>query len=395
MSTEIAGTTGAPFTSARAAQAEMQALTASVTSAEWFDVLDDLDAFVGVHQVGGRTLRLKRRSDGWLVWAGVPPLFAPPLTAVLGGPDHWQRNRLNPAHHERHLPVEEFIVQRRIRWLDAGATDRAVPLRDVEFLEALTRSDRAHRSPRPGEVTRRSIVAAGTKSCTSRRRPRTMRSGTHIVVGDAGGFGTIALDEWLAYDLAQFHYAAQRASTWGEFERYAPQRHILAALDRFELMGQEAFDDDEGNASVTLRRSWQSATPTTGVLSRDGEWFEAPFGKHETRSDDTFLDGRRIPRTIRRPHPGTPFDANEHLGVNDCSYPEWPEQEMLSLVPEEILVQFDCVATSVHDGKFASVQPEQCVEFVAALVSAGFICERQDWLVEAAKGLVDRWPDDT
>ena len=67
---------------------------------------------------------------------------------------------------------------------------------------------------------------------------------------------------------------------------------------------------------------------------------------------------------------------------------------MLSLVPERILERFDCVGESVHDGDLATVQPADHDAFVAELEAAGFICHRHDWLVEAVKDLIHKWPDD-
>ena len=158
-----------------------------------------------------------------------------------------------------------------------------------------------------------------------RRRPRTRRRGTHLVVGKLDGLYPIAMHEWLAYDLAQFTYAARRAETWGEFERLASARHVLAALDRYELMAHDAFADDGGDASVALRSSWTVAETKKNTVSRDDEWSEAPFGNNTRRGGDTVLHGRRIANVIRRSHFDTPFMSREHLGVNNCSYPERPE----------------------------------------------------------------------
>ena len=147
-------------------------------------------------------------------------------------------------------------------------------------------------------------------------------------------------------------------------------------------------------SSCYSQRAWTVATTTKHAASRDDEWFKAPFSNEAVRRADTVPHGCRIPRAIRRPHPDTPFDAHQHLGVSDCSYPEWPELEMLALVPKRILERFDCVGESVHDGQFATVQPADHAAFVTGLEAAGFICHRHDWLVEAAKDLIDKWPDD-
>lgn len=71
--------------------------------------------------------------------------------------------------------------------------------------------------------------------------------------------------------------------------------------------------------SCYSQRAWTVATTTKHADSRDDEWFEALLSNEATRVGDTVLHGCRIPRAIRRPHPDTPFDAREHLGVNDCS----------------------------------------------------------------------------
>ena len=65
----------------------------------------------------------------------------------------------------------------------------------------------------------------------------------------------------------------------------------------------------------------------------------------------------------------------------------------ISLVPKRIFKRFAFVGDSVHDKEFATVQPADHEAFVAEIEAAGLISHRHDWLVEAVKDLIRKWPD--
>lgn len=87
----------------------------------------------------------------------------------------------------------------------------------------------------------------------------------------------------------------------------------------------------------------------------------------------------------RMPLPETPFDADSIFQLSECTYPEWPDAEMLHVLPDEILERHGSIEWSTHDGPYASIPREHLDALVADLEASGFLCHRNDELVTAAK----------
>ena len=83
------------------------------------------------------------------------------------------------------------------------------------------------------------------------------------------------------------------------------------------------------------------------------------------------------------------FNPYDIPGLADGDYPEWPAQEMVEWMPREILDQpFSKVELSVQNGEFLTLDPAREVDIVAALRAAGFQCEKNQLLVDAASGVL-------
>ncbi|PYE52011.1 hypothetical protein [Deinococcus yavapaiensis] len=76
-------------------------------------------------------------------------------------------------------------------------------------------------------------------------------------------------------------------------------------------------------------------------------------------------------------------------GFDDGDWPAWPQQEMLTVIPASIRQAFGTRGDSTLNGWFYHVPPEAMADFVRALEQAGFSCQRDDALVQAASGYAD------
>lgn len=83
-----------------------------------------------------------------------------------------------------------------------------------------------------------------------------------------------------------------------------------------------------------------------------------------------------------RPRPKDEFDMYKHYPpVHDGDWPEWPEQEMLSWVPREIMDEFGKREDSVHNGPFAVLDETRENEILLAFERHGYRCTRDEDLV--------------
>lgn len=87
------------------------------------------------------------------------------------------------------------------------------------------------------------------------------------------------------------------------------------------------------------------------------------------------------------PGDSEPFGADIAPGVVEGDYPEWPAQEMLRWVPEDIVRQdYSKTASSHLNGSFLVLDPDREDQIVTDFVAAGFRCTRNQTLVAAASG---------
>lgn len=92
-------------------------------------------------------------------------------------------------------------------------------------------------------------------------------------------------------------------------------------------------------------------------------------------------DGEEIPSD------DAPFTGYDIPGVADGDYPEWPAQEMLMWVPQDILDRSFCqVKDSVFNGRFLILDPSRETEIVDAFQAVGFECVKDQALVSFAAG---------
>jgi hypothetical protein len=140
------------------------------------------------------------------------------------------------------------------------------------------------------------------------------------------GTELIFVPEREAHELAQVHGALSDAETWGDVKASISPRHWQQIAD--------AYRED----------------------------YEPP------PADDDAFDRSAVP------------------GLEDGDWPEWPAQEMLRWMPEDIRDRFGEVATSTLNGELLLLQAGAETELVAALRDAGFDCRRDDALVSRASG---------
>jgi len=134
--------------------------------------------------------------------------------------------------------------------------------------------------------------------------------------------------------LVRLQEALQSASTWGEF------KELLSSRDYQEI--------------VVMLTEWCE--------------LEEPF----------------------QPDPEELFESDQIPGYADGDWPEWPAQEMLDWMPEELQQRYGTVKDSIFNGTFLEIKPEQKQAIVADLEALGYTCVEDDQTIAKAHG--DRIP---
>ncbi|HKF79564.1 MAG TPA: hypothetical protein VKB17_01925, partial [Thermoleophilaceae bacterium] len=132
----------------------------------------------------------------------------------------------------------------------------------------------------------------------------------------------IALSEGRAQQLRRIHAAIAEAATWGEL------RARISATDYEDFMAH----------------------------------FDEPPGSDE------------------------PFDGDKVGPLADHDWPEWPQQEMLDLIPKDIQQALGAVEFSAVSGDCLVIPFEREPEFFSALSDRGWCLRRDDELVRQASG---------
>ncbi len=83
------------------------------------------------------------------------------------------------------------------------------------------------------------------------------------------------------------------------------------------------------------------------------------------------------------PAPDTLFEAP---GMDDGDYPDWPAQDALGWVPQDIQRQFGRVVSSTHNGEYLELASKHEEPIITAFAEHGFRCTRDDGLVRRAHG---------
>ena len=152
-----------------------------------------------------------------------------------------------------------------------------------------------------------------------------------LVYGEMPDWGLVFIPEREALEVAQVHRAIWDAETWGELK-----------------------------ASITPGR-WRQ------IISA------------------SFLDDEEPV-----PADDDPFDSQQLWGYGDGLWPEWPAQRQLVWMPKGIQERFGVVDTGSPNGEALVIDPACESQIVAALKKAGYVCMRDDHLVELASGQSER-----
>lgn len=144
--------------------------------------------------------------------------------------------------------------------------------------------------------------------------------------------GLVLMSEEKARELAALHDALRTAQTWNEFK---------------ERVSSERYRD---------------------VLER--------LDENDPEEDDIVFE----------PQPDEKFDREAIFGYADGDWPEWPAQEMLAWVPEDIQARFGKCISSTLNGEFLFIEPASIPDVVAALEAQGYMCREDQALVERTSG---------
>jgi hypothetical protein len=148
-----------------------------------------------------------------------------------------------------------------------------------------------------------------------------------LLYGRLDDFQLVFIPEDRAHDLVKVRDAIENARTWGEFRLLLPERRWREIADDY-----------------------------------------APVEEEPPPADDE------------------PFAADAVPGYIDGDWPEWPAQQMLDWMPQDIQDRFGDVGSSMVSGDSLYIDPASERDVVAALQNAGYVCSRDDKLVARASG---------
>jgi len=72
------------------------------------------------------------------------------------------------------------------------------------------------------------------------------------------------------------------------------------------------------------------------------------------------------------------FDSAIVPGYHDGDYPPWLQQDMESVLPDDIVKEYGTIVSTMLNGNYLSIPPECEQQVVAALKKHGYIVERKD-----------------
>jgi len=153
-----------------------------------------------------------------------------------------------------------------------------------------------------------------------------------------------------ALRLVSIHKAINHSKTWGDFKRQLRPEDWQEVLKGFPTLAD--YRDEESFAS-------------------DEEALES---YHSLRF------GERMPIDSDK------FKPDWVPGFSDGDWPQWPAQQALNWVPAKIQRQFGKTNSSALNGSFLKLDPQRAAEIIAAMEEIGYVCERNDALVQSASG---------
>lgn len=160
-----------------------------------------------------------------------------------------------------------------------------------------------------------------------------------------------------AVELASIHQALWSSATWGEFRSRIPRHdyaQILEAVEHrisFEEFCKWELEHRPGLSHEEARRAY-----------------------------------KELPIRDRRPEDDHRFSVDHIPFVYDGDWPDWPAQQMLYWVPEEIQREFGTLKASCFNGYFLTFDPAREREMAAAFETFGYHCIRDDPLAQEASG---------
>jgi HEAT repeat protein len=180
---------------------------------------------------------------------------------------------------------------------------------------------------------------------------------TDLVFGEIDG-SLVFLPRAMAEDLAAVWKALGSAKTWAQFRSMvSPQRYEETVATVSEGIDFESFFAEESESEPGLSRE--------EALRR----YRALDVSERIPLDEDAFHGYDLPQ------------------VSDGDYPEWPAQQMLTWMPEQILERpFSRRQITMLNGEFLELDPAAEGEIVAALTAAGFRCSKDALLVLKACG---------
>ena len=169
-------------------------------------------------------------------------------------------------------------------------------------------------------------MAHPARSRVKRGQANTRRRRIEVVVGtDIPGESLIVVEKWRALELAAF----RSVKTWGAFRERAPKLYQWA----LELM-------------------------------REAAW----------------------PERWRRPGDADKLVRTDIFRYEDGDFPWFPQQLMLTLIPEGIQHKYGLAGESVINGEMLQLDPERKDDIVRELEQRGFVCEENQYLIDAFMG---------
>jgi hypothetical protein len=180
------------------------------------------------------------------------------------------------------------------------------------------------------------------------------RARRSVVLYGKAGESLVFIPKRQAEELAKV-WVALCASTWGEMRSRMPRKPLKEFLwflgDRIDF---ETFYQEQRQRDRKLTRA------------------------------KALIAFRELPSKERIGLDDEPFDAFSISVVCDGGFPDWPQQQMLKWLPEDL--PYAKGETSIHDGPFLELDPAHEQEIVAAVEALGFRCLKDEAVVRAACG---------
>lgn len=81
-----------------------------------------------------------------------------------------------------------------------------------------------------------------------------------------------------------------------------------------------------------------------------------------------------------------PFDLEEIPAISDGNWPEWPEQMMLEVIPQDVTKEFGDIQDSQHDGWYVQFKMADEAGIVGKLKDLGYKLTRDDAMIRGVFG---------